>query len=137
MMTAAVLVSLALIVTPAMARNAPDESAPKASRSGACDAACLRGMVEQYLGAVAARDPGRLPLAKHVRFTELGQQLELGDGFPNLPPGVFNYFALDCAQQFESGYLAVVTRIRHRRFMAVDPELGTVFALAVFDQAGT
>jgi hypothetical protein len=281
MMRAVVLASLALVATASMARNAPDDSAPKGPRRVACDAACLREMVDQYLAAVAAHDPGRLPLAKHVRFTEMGQELQLGDGFwhtvsgvghykhyfpdpeageigfigtmheygnlvliglrlrlegrriseietvfyrkgsgpawndagmdrldtdgrvapvwletippaermsraqlahtanlyfvglqgndgkgidgtgfypftkdclrvengvqttsnptliPNLPPGAFNYFALDCAQQFESGYLAVVTRIHHRRFMAVDPELGTVFALAVFDQAGT
>jgi hypothetical protein len=280
--TAAACLVCCLMIPCAMARPRSAEShvAP-ASPAGACDVACLRGMVDEYLAAVAAHRPERLPLAKHVKFTEMGQPLELGDGFwhtasgvgrykhyfpdptagqigfigtmrengnlvlmglrlrvqagrlseietvfyrkgsgpswndsgmdgldaegrvdplwlqtipaaervsraqlaqaanlyfvglqgndgkgidgkgfypftkdcvrvengvrttsnpslvPNLPPGVFNYFALDCLQQFRSGYLAVVTRIHHRRFMAVDPEHGTVFTSVVFDQAGT
>jgi hypothetical protein len=241
----------------------------------------LEGLVDQYLEAVVAHDPSRLPLARRVKFTEMGQRLELGDGFwrtasavgryrhcfpdpeagqvgfigtmreqgqlmmlalrlrtkgrkivevetlfyrkgagpawndagmdgleasaqldpvwlekipaaermprgqlaaaanlyfvglqgndgrgldgkgfypftadclriengvqttsnpalvPNLPAGAFNYFALDCTEQFRSGYLAVVTRIHHRRFMAVDPEHGTVLAFVVFDHAGS
>lgn len=260
---------------------ASETTGARAVRAAACDAVCLRGMVDEYLAAVVAHDPRRLPLARRVKFTEMGQRLELGDGFwhtasgvghyrhyfpdpeagqigfigtmreygnlvlmalrlrverrkiseietvfyrkgsgpawndtgmdrldsdgrvdpiwlasippaermsraqlaytanlyfvglqnndgkgidgkgfypfardclrvengvqttsnpaliPNLPAGAFNYFGLDCAQQFESGYLAVVTRIHHRRFMAIDPEHGTVFAFAVFDQAGT
>jgi len=267
MMPAIVLVSLALIMSPAMARNEHRKSAPKVPHGVTCDAACLRGMVDRYLAAVAAHDPARLPLAKRVKFTEMGQELELGDGFwhtasglgrykhyfadpdageigfigtmreygslvlmglrlrgergsiseietvfyrkgsgpgwndagmdrldtdgrldpvwletippaermtreqlahtanlyfvglqgndgkgidgkgfypftkdclrvengvqttsnptliANLPPGAFN-FALDCTQQFESGYLGVVTRIHHPRFMAVDPAPG-------------
>jgi hypothetical protein len=277
-----------------MATIRPKDAAAPASRPGTGagggagagagadgGAAALRDAVDGYLAAVAAHDPKRLPLAKRVRFTEMGQALELGDGFwhtatgignyklyfpdpaareigfigtmreygnlvlmalrlrverrriseietvfyrkgsgpawndsgmdrldaggrvdpvwleavppaermsraelarianlyfvglegndgkgidgkgfypfaedclriengvqttsnpnlvPSLPPGAFNYFALDCAQQFKSGYLAVVTRIHHRRFMAVDPKHGTVFAWVVFDQAGT
>jgi len=46
-----------------------------------CDRACLNGFVDQYLDAVVAHDPSRLPLAPKARFTEDGQQLELGDGF--------------------------------------------------------
>ncbi len=38
-------------------------------------------MLDRYLEAVAARDPGRLPLAQDVRFTEDGQVLPLGEGF--------------------------------------------------------
>jgi hypothetical protein len=270
-----------------LAQNLREAEVRKFSGSLACDALCLRGMADEYLAAVAAHDPGRLPLAKGLRFTEMGQQLELGDGFwrtasgvghykhyfpdpeageigfigtmreygrlvlmalrlrverrrigevetvfyrkgsgpawndagmerldaegtvdpvwleaiplsermsrsdlvrtanlyfvglqgndgsgiegkktpdgkgfypftedclrvengvqttsnptliPKLPPGAFNYFGLNCLEQFQSGYLSVVTRIHHRRFMAVDPEYGTVFAFAVFDQAGT
>jgi hypothetical protein len=287
-MALAIGTGLALAMSPSMTLAGPEDSAgPTASRDAACDAACLRAMVDQYLAAVAAHDPGRLPLGKRVRFTEMGQQLEPGDGFwhtasgvghykhyfpdpeageigfigtmreygnlvlmglrlrvdrrriseietvlyrkgsgpawndagmdrldaegrldpvwlttvppsermsrgelahtanlyfvglqgndgmgiegekgpdgkgfypftedclrvengvqttsnpdliPHLPPGAFNYFGLSCLQQFQSGYLAVVTRIHHRRFMAVDPQHGTVFAFVVFDQAGT
>jgi hypothetical protein len=45
--------------------------------------------------------------------------------------------ALTAKQQFESGYFAFVDRIRDRRFPVIDPELGTVFALAFFDHSGT
>ncbi len=258
-----------------------EQVARAAGVSSRCDRACLEALVNEYLAAVVAHDPARLPLAAHAKFTEMGQPLELGDGFwhtatgagrykhyfpdsesgqigfigtmreagnlvmmalrlrvrdrrigeietvfyrkgsgpawndagmdrldatgavdpvwlatvpssqrmsrakladtanlyfvglqrnngkgldgkgfypftsdclrvengvqttsnpaliPNLPPGAFNYFGLDCTEQFRSGYLAVVTRIHHRRFLAVDPERGTVFAFAVFDQAGT
>ena len=46
----------------------------------ACDRACLGGLLDAYLAALAAHDPSRLPLADHVRFTENGVPLALGDG---------------------------------------------------------
>lgn len=46
----------------------------------ACARACLEGFVNQYLAALTAGDPGKLPLAKNARFTENGPQLKLGDG---------------------------------------------------------
>ena len=45
--------------------------------------------------------------------------------------------AMGCKQQFETGAYGVVTRIHHRRFLLVDEERQIVFALAVFDHAGT
>lgn len=51
------------------------------ARAGAatCDDACLKGFVDQYLDALAAHDPSRLPVAKNVRFTENGVQIPLGE----------------------------------------------------------
>jgi hypothetical protein len=49
----------------------------------------------------------------------------------------FRLAALDCRHQLESGYFAVVARVDHRRFVAVDPEHGVVFALATVDYPGT
>jgi len=40
-----------------------------------------------------------------------------------------------CLQQFQSGVFYYVTRIRDRRFVAVDPERGLAFAFAFFDNA--
>ncbi len=40
-----------------------------------------------------------------------------------------------CLEQFESGLLHFVTRIRDRRYVAVDPERGVVFAFAFFDHS--
>ena len=45
-----------------------------------CDRACLNGMIDTYLQALAAKDPARLSLTKDARFTENGQTLKLGDG---------------------------------------------------------
>ena len=36
--------------------------------------------MDEYLAALVAHDPSRLPLAQDAPFTENGQQLELGDG---------------------------------------------------------
>ena len=40
-----------------------------------------------------------------------------------------------CQEQFESGLLHFVTRIRDRRYVAVDPERGLVFAFTFFDHS--
>ncbi len=41
-----------------------------------------------------------------------------------------------CMEQFKSGLLHFVTRIRDRRFVAVDQERGVVFAFGFFDHSG-
>jgi hypothetical protein len=46
-----------------------------------CDRACLENVVEQYLTALVAHDPKRLPLSKDVTYTENDQVIEIGDGF--------------------------------------------------------
>jgi hypothetical protein len=48
-----------------------------------CNRACLEGFVDRYLDAVIADDPGAVPLAPGVRFTEDGQELTIGDGLWN------------------------------------------------------
>src|SRR3984885_1901095 len=59
-----------------------------------CDRACLQATADSYLKAVVAHDPKLLSLDEHVRFTEDGQELQLGDGFWNTASGV------GAAQQF-------------------------------------
>src|SRR5688500_8037903 len=62
------------------------DAASQAGRAGgaACDGECLIGVAEQYLDALVARDPKRLPLASGaVRYTENGQRLTNGDGLWN------------------------------------------------------
>ena len=44
-----------------------------------CDRACLAGMIDQYLAAMTVHDPSKLLLAKDMKFTEDGVQLQLGD----------------------------------------------------------
>ena len=49
-------------------------------RTGACDRACLAGIADAYLAAVAAHDPSAAPMAPDARFTENTQVLAVGDG---------------------------------------------------------
>jgi hypothetical protein len=56
-------------------------SQPAEAVAAACDEACLRGFVDRYLEAVAARDPAKAPLSPAVRFTENTRPLKIGDGF--------------------------------------------------------
>lgn len=42
-----------------------------------------------------------------------------------------------CKAQLELGWMRFVDRIRGRRFLAVDPKYGTVFAMGFFDHSGT
>jgi len=46
-----------------------------------CNRACLEGLADQYLAALVAHDPKRLPLASDVKYTEQDQAMDLGDGF--------------------------------------------------------
>ena len=74
-----------------------------------CDRACLQDMVDQYLAAVVAHDPHRLPLAPDVRYTEDGQQLALGDGFWGTAsgPGVYRHYFLD-PRTGQAGFFGVM-----------------------------
>jgi hypothetical protein len=53
------------------------------------------------------------------------------------PKTALNYSAQwSCMEQFKSGLLHFVNRIRDRRYVAVDQERGIVFAFAFFDHSG-
>jgi hypothetical protein len=69
--------------------------------------------MDQYLAAVAARDPKRLPLSKDVKYTENNQVLEVGDGFWKTAQGVGRY----------------------KHFFA-DPEFGQVAFMGTMMEAG-
>ena len=80
-----------------------------AKETGACGRACLEGFVDTYLDAWIARDPKKLPLARGVKFTENGQQLELGDGSWNVAVGKGKYrlFVTDT----QTGNVTVITTV--------------------------
>ena len=56
-----------------------------------CNRACLEGLINQYLEAVVAHDPKRLPLSADVKYTEQEQIMEVGDGFWKTVTGRGNY----------------------------------------------
>jgi hypothetical protein len=70
---------------------APHSRGTSVAAAGGCDRACLNGMIDQYLAAMAAHDPSKLPLAKGAKFTEDGVRLELGDGLWATASGVGSY----------------------------------------------
>lgn len=79
-----------------------------------CDRACLEGVMNQYLAALAAHDPKRLPLSSDVRYTENDQLIELGDGHWKTIEGVGNY-----------------------KHIFADPEFGQVVFMGTMREGGT
>jgi hypothetical protein len=75
-----------------------------------CDRACLEGLVDQYLEALAAHDPRRAPFASNVPFTENGQKLELGDGLWRTFTGKGTYRMF--VDDVEAGHVAFLGSIR-------------------------
>src|SRR3979490_2748925 len=55
------------------------------------DRACLEGVMNQYLAAVVAHDPRRLPLSEDVMYTANDQVLKVGDGFWKTAACLRNY----------------------------------------------
>ncbi|HEX4096635.1 MAG TPA: hypothetical protein VHX64_07895 [Caulobacteraceae bacterium] len=45
-----------------------------------CERECLKGFIDRYIAAMVAHDPKSLPVSYDVKFTENGQELQLGDG---------------------------------------------------------
>jgi hypothetical protein len=61
-----------------------------------CDRACLQGIIDSYLDALAKHDPSRLPVAASVKFTENGKELKLGEGFwKTAGASTYRLYALD------------------------------------------
>ena len=79
-----------------------------------CDRACLETLVDQYLAAVVAHDPSRLPLSSDVMYTENDQVMKVGDGFWKTAGGIGNY-----------------------RHVFADPEFGQVALMGTMREAGT
>ena len=74
-----------------------------------CDRACLNNFVDEYLEAMAANDPSRLPLTRDVRMTENTVQLTIGDGLWSTTTGIGknrHYMADVWAQQ--AGFIGVI-----------------------------
>jgi len=77
-----------------------------------------------------------VPLSEDCVRIENGTRVS-GNPKVQIGDGRFNLAALGCRQQLQSGYFAAISRIHHRRVVAVDPDNGTVVVWANLDQAGT
>jgi hypothetical protein len=100
--------------------------AAQTAKSGACDRACLEGLVDQYLDAMTAHDPKLVPLAKNVKFTEDGQKLAIPDGLWNsmVGKGTYRLFVDDP----QAGSVAFIGTIKEEGRTASEP-IGSVIAL--------
>jgi hypothetical protein len=58
--------------------DVPGGQAPQPGKT--CDSLCLESQIDQLVGAMAAHDPKRAPLADRLRYTENDQLLGVGDG---------------------------------------------------------
>src|ERR1700690_3630924 len=79
-----------------------------------CNRACLEGVVDQFIAAMSAHDPKRLPLSEDVMYTENDQKLDVGDGFWKTVEGPGNY-----------------------KHIFADPEFGQVAFMGTMREAGT
>ncbi len=78
-----------------------------------CNRACLEDVVNQYLAALVAHDPRRLPLSADVMYTENDQRMNVGDGFWKTAEGIGNY-----------------------KHIFADPEFGQVAFMGTMREAG-
>jgi hypothetical protein len=75
----------------------------------ACNRACLDGITDRYLEAMAANDPSRAPFAAKIKLTENGAILKPGDGLWRTATGLGAYrFKFADPQTGQAGAVAVV-----------------------------
>jgi hypothetical protein len=114
------------------------QAVPEAERVSRAD---LIATANKYFTGMQQNDgKGDYPFAADCNRIENGMQTTnrptpAGETRPH-PATAASYSAQwSCREQFESGLLHFVTRIRDRRFVAVDQERGLVFSFVFFDHA--
>jgi hypothetical protein len=78
-----------------------------------CDRGCLEALIDDYLKALVAHDPSRLPVARTVRFTEDTAAIALGDGLwvnASEAPTTFRVYVLDPASG-QAGFYGVMKEL--------------------------
>lgn len=84
------------------------------SKSAPCDRACLESFADQYMDALIAHDPKRLPLSPRLKNTENGQRLDPGDGFWRSATGKGKYrLFVDDVQAGEVALITTMTEATH------------------------
>ena len=75
-----------------------------------CDRACLAGLITQYVDAVVAHDPSRLPLAPGAKITEDSKSAKLGEGLwqTSTGKGTFRQDYLDVRRQVAASHVVIL-----------------------------
>jgi hypothetical protein len=111
---------------------------PPAERMSRADLIKISNM---YFSGMEKNDgKGNYPFTDDCERFENGSQstntpLREGQTRPDPKTATTYSGAWGCKEQFESGLIHFVWRIRDRRFVAVDPERGLAFSFAFFDHA--
>ena len=129
----AILVS-ALIFGAVAIRSVGANPAP--AKAGDCDRACLNGFVDQYMAAVAAHDPSKLPHAANVKYTENNVEMPLGEGLWQTSDGWGSYKVyVDDPETGQVGFLGVANEDGHlscfaARLKVVDKKVTEIEVIA-------
>ncbi len=79
--------------------------------AGSCDRNCLDGMVDSYLAALVAHDPGKVPIAADARFVEDTVPTRPGEGLwktATAVPTTFRIYVPDPTSQ-QVGFIGVMS----------------------------
>ncbi len=100
--------SRALLFAALLSLSAINASA--AQPAGTCDRSCLAGLVTQYVDALVARDPARLPVEADARFTEDSRAIKLGEGIWKTATGkgTFRHDYLDTRKQVAASHVVIL-----------------------------
>lgn len=88
---------------------------------GPCDRECLNGIVDTYLAAVVAHDPGAAPLADDIRYTENTERLDAGEGLwetANAGPTDFRIYVPDPVAR-QVGFMGVIVESNSPALLAL------------------
>jgi hypothetical protein len=84
------------------------------AKASDCDRACLHGFVDQYMAAVAAHDPSKLPHSANARYTENNVEMKLGEGLWQTSDGWGSYKVYtDDPEAGQVGFLGVANEDSH------------------------
>jgi len=117
---ASAILLVATILAGSMAAATPPAGSQGGAAASSCDRECLNGFVDQFIDALVAHDPSRLPVTRWVKYTENGQQLELGDGFWRTAGGKGTYkFYVDDSEAGQVGFEGVLQEVGHPVLLAL------------------
>jgi len=88
-------------------------------QSKTCDRACLEGFIDQYMDALIAHDPQKLPTTQRVKNTEDGVRLDPGEGFwlTAVAKGSYRLFVTDT----QAGQVAFLGTMREGNATKANP----------------
>ncbi len=86
-----VLPVMTIVVIAAHVGGPADAAGTPSLAADACDYGCLTAIVDQYLKALVAHDPGQIPVVSSVKFTENTIPLKLGDALWGTMSGLGTY----------------------------------------------